>query len=245
MSRHPSPASSPESPAGSSPGSSRSPSQDVFDLYLREDDEDRRSLRISLVVAALVHAALLWVTLPALSGPEIPEPEEQKVFVVAPPPRYQKPPPPTPERPQAVREVPMPDDTPDDPEPIVFEEPAPVEPPEIPDPILPIPDAPPPPPEPQGPIQVGGEIERPERVHYVEPVYPEMARRVRKAGPVILQAVIAKDGSVKDLKVLRGLPFQLTEAALDAVRQWRYTPTALNGKPVEVKMTVTVIFELS
>lgn len=232
--------------------SSRSPetrvgtSTDVFDLYLREDDEDRRSLRISLFVAALVHIVLLSVTLPAMSGPVIPDAEEPDVILLSPTPRWKKPPPPPPpEHRQEAREVPMPDDTPDDPEPIVLDEVIPTPDPLMSDTLdLAIPDAPPPM-EPEGPVLVGGEIERPERVHYVDPEYPEIARKVRKEGPVILEAIIAKDGRVKDLKVLKSQPFQLTEAALEAVRQWRYSVSTLNGKPVEVKMTVTVIFSLS
>lgn len=219
---------------------------DVFDLYLREDDEDRRSLRISLIVAGLVHLVLLSVTLPAMSGPEIPDAEEQTVFLVAPPPRWKKQPPPPPEtQKQEVREIPMPDETPHDEEPIVLDEPDPIEEPVITDILdIDIPDAPPPM-EPDGPVTAGGEVERPERVHYVDPTYPEIARKARIEGVVILEAIIAKDGSVKNVRVLKNLPFQLTEAAVRAVQQWRYTPSALNGKPVEVKMTVTVNFKLS
>ncbi|MDA8020982.1 MAG: TonB family protein [Thermoanaerobaculia bacterium] len=233
-------------PASRTPKQKPAPSNDIFDVYLREDDEDRNSLRISLIVAGLVHLVLLSVTLPAMSGPEIPEPEEKTVFLVAPPPRWKKPPPPPPEtQPQEVREIPMPDDTPDDPEPIVLDEPDPVEMPEISDTLdLAIPEAPPAM-EPEGPVVVGGEIERPERVHYVDPVYPDIARRARVEGAVILEAIIAKDGTVRDLRVLKSRPFQLTEAALDAVKKWRYSVSTLNGKPVEVKMTVTVIFSLS
>lgn len=233
-----------ETPRRSEAGSPRPP--DVLDLYLREDDEDSRSLRISLVVAAVFHLVLLLVTLPAMSGPVIPEAEKPQVIQLAPTPRWKRPPPPKPpELREDVREVPMPDDTPDEDEPIRLEDPDPVPVPKTRDPlVLDIPDGPPIQ-EPDGPIAVGGEVERPERVHYVDPVYPEIARRVRHQGPVILEAVIAKDGTVKDLKVLKSLPFLLTESALDAVKQWRYSVSTLNGKPVEVKMTVTVIFKLS
>lgn len=226
--------------------STRPKSTDVFDVYLREDDEDRRSLRVSLVVAALVHLVLLWVTLPAMSGPEIPDAEEPNVIVLAQTPKWKKPPPPPPPDVQKeVLEIPMPDETPHDEEPIEFDVVIPEQLPVVTDPFdFDIPDAPPVK-EPVGPVQVGGEIERPERLVNVEPRYPEIARKARIEGIVILEAVLSKDGSVKDLKVLRGQPFQLTEAALDAVKQWRYSVSTLNGKPVEVKMTVTVIFSLS
>ena len=226
--------------------STRPTSRDVFDVYLREDDEDRRSLRVSLVVAVIFHLALLWVTLPAMSGPEIPEAEKPKVVMLTPTPKWKKPPPQPPETPkQDVREIPMPDDTPHEEEQIVLDEPPPPVQDRTTDIIdLHIPDAPPIM-EPDGPVIAGGEVERPERVHYVDPLYPEIARRARIDGTVILEAIIAKDGTVKDLKVLKGRPFQLTEAALAAVKQWRYSVSTLNGKPVEVKMTVTVIFNLS
>ena len=64
-------------------------------------------------------------------------------------------------------------------------------------------------------------------------------------GIVIIEATIAKDGSVKDAKILRNGPLAaLDQAALDAVKQWKYTPTLLSGTPVEVVMSVTVVFTL-
>lgn len=221
---------------------------DVFDLYLREDDEDRRSLRLSLLVAAVVHIVLLAVTLPAMSGPAIPAEKDRVLITVQPTPRFKKPPPP-PEEPPREREaveIPMPDDTPHDEEPLVLDEPDPVVEPLRTDDLdgLPIPDAPPVV-EPDGPVVVGGEIERPERVHSVDPAYTEPARKARIEGVVILEATIDKSGGVKNVRVLRSLPLGLTDNAVNAVKQWRYRPTALNGKPVEVKMTVTVIFSLN
>lgn len=228
------------SPAGASPA------DEVFDLYLREDDEDRRSLRLSLVVAAMVHLVLLGVTLPALSEAEVEPAEEKKVIRIAPTPRFVKKPPPPPDEPppQRVREVPMPDETPDEEEipPPRLEEP-PVE-PRHDDPLsLDIPEAPPEP-EPEGPVRLG-QVDAPQRVHWVEPEYTEPARRVRVQGTVFLQATIDERGRVVDLEVLRGLPMGLTESAVRAVSQWRYEPSALNGKPVAVLMTVTVHFELN
>jgi protein TonB len=78
----------------------------------------------------------------------------------------------------------------------------------------------------------------------VQPVYPPLARQTRIQGTVKLHAIIAKDGSVQQLEVLSGHPL-LVQAALDAVRQWRYKPTLLNGEPVEVDTTVDVIFSLN
>jgi protein TonB len=101
----------------------------------------------------------------------------------------------------------------------------------------------PPPPPPAAPVRVGGEIQSPRKIHDAMPAYPPVARMAKIGGIVIVDATIAKDGSVKDAKILRGQPL-LNQAALEAVSQWRYTPTLLNGQPVEVLMTVTVTFEI-
>ena len=84
----------------------------------------------------------------------------------------------------------------------------------------------------------------PELLHRVNPEYPELARRARMEGFVILQAVIDKQGNVTDVEVLRGLGLGLDVAAMDAVKQWKYTPTTYNGRPVEVILTVNVVFQL-
>ncbi len=81
-------------------------------------------------------------------------------------------------------------------------------------------------------------------VHRVQPTYPPLARQARIQGSVVIAAVIGKDGSIQNLKVMSGHPM-LTSAALEAVRQWKYRPYFLNGEPVEVDTTVTVNFTLS
>ncbi len=93
-------------------------------------------------------------------------------------------------------------------------------------------------------VRVGGDIKEPKKIKDAKPVYPPLAQTAKISGIVIIEAIIAKDGSIRDAKILRGLPM-LTDAALEAVRQWRYTPTTLNGVPVEVVMTVTVNFTLN
>ena len=100
-----------------------------------------------------------------------------------------------------------------------------------------------PPPKPTGPVRVGGNIHAPAKLNSVPPSYPPMAKRARVEGTVILEATISSQGRVTDVKVLRGIPL-LDEAAVDAVRQWSYSPTLLNGIPVPVVMTVTVNFHL-
>jgi protein TonB len=94
------------------------------------------------------------------------------------------------------------------------------------------------------PLAVGGRIRAPQKIHDVPPVYPAIAVQARIEGLVILEAVIGPDGHVRDLRVLRSVAL-LDQAALDAVRQWTFTPTLLNGEPVAVAMTITVQFRLS
>ena len=74
------------------------------------------------------------------------------------------------------------------------------------------------------------------------PVYPQIAQQARVTGTVILEAVLSPTGEVSNVKVVRSVPL-LDAAAVDAVAQWRYAPTLLNGTPVSVLMTVTVRFE--
>lgn len=93
------------------------------------------------------------------------------------------------------------------------------------------------------PVRVGGSIKTPTKVRDVPPIYPPDAQMARIQGVVILEATIAADGRVFDAKVLRSIPL-LDQAALDAVRQWEFTPTYLEGVPVPVIMTVTVNFTL-
>jgi len=102
----------------------------------------------------------------------------------------------------------------------------------------------PPPPRPHGPLRVGGNVQAARIVNRVQPIYPPLARQTRISGTVRLHAIISKDGTIQQLEVLSGHPL-LQQAALDAVRQWRYQPTLLNGEPVEVDTTIDVIFSLN
>lgn len=83
------------------------------------------------------------------------------------------------------------------------------------------------------------------KVHDVTPQYPQMAKIARVQGPVVLAAVIGKDGTIQGLRVVSSASTLLNQAALDAVKQWRYRPYILNGEPVEVDTTITVNFTLS
>ncbi len=112
------------------------------------------------------------------------------------------------------------------------------------------PPSPPPPPLPPPPpitqaerIRQGGDVQAANLIYQVNPVYPWLARQTRVQGAVVMEAVINKEGSIESLRVITGHPL-LNQAALDAVKQWRYRPTMLNGEPVEVITTVTVTFTL-
>lgn len=103
---------------------------------------------------------------------------------------------------------------------------------------------PPPPPVERKPLRVGGQIQPPRRLVSVAPVYPRVAQAARVEGTVEIEALIGEDGRVRNAKVIKGKPW-LNEAALTAVGQWVFTPTRLNGEPVAVIMTVTVVFRLN
>ena len=104
--------------------------------------------------------------------------------------------------------------------------------------------APPPPKPVQQRIRQGGSVQAALLVNKVQPVYPPLARQTRISGTVRLHAIIAKNGSVEQLEVMSGHPL-LVRAAMDAVQQWKYKPTLLNGDPVEVDTTIDVIFSLN
>jgi len=98
-------------------------------------------------------------------------------------------------------------------------------------------------PPPAVPIRLHAGIREPRKIVDVAPIYPVLAQASRIEGLVIIEAIIDEHGAVQSARVLRSLPL-LDEAALAAVRQWRYTPALLNGVPVPVIMTVTVRFQL-
>jgi len=81
-------------------------------------------------------------------------------------------------------------------------------------------------------------------IHRVQPEYPSLARQARIQGQVSLRAIISRDGRIENLQVENGHPL-LVQAAIDAVRQWRYRPYMLNGEPVEVETQITVNFTLA
>ena len=105
---------------------------------------------------------------------------------------------------------------------------------------------PPPPSEPvahHGPYLVGGKVQAPRLIRQVQPVYPVLAREAKMQGDVVIDTIINERGEVTQMKLVSGSPL-LAEAAFNAVGQWKYAPTLLNGTPVALEMEVTVHFNL-
>ncbi len=94
------------------------------------------------------------------------------------------------------------------------------------------------------PLRVGGDVREPKKIKDVRPVYPPEAKAAGVQGLVILEIVIDTKGTVRQTQILRSVPL-LDAAAVEAVVQWEYVPTLMNGEPIELLMTVTVNFTLA
>jgi periplasmic protein TonB len=222
----------------------------LYSILLKEED-DPKPRQIAFLVAILIHILLITMTFPKFSKPQLSEKKKEVVYVA----RWVPPPPPKVERPKQViqedlkaRKVPVPDPTPDEPEPIREPEPEP-EPVPIPPDVDIVIGAPEPPPMDEGPVRAGfGGVTYPVLIESTKvlPIYPELARKAKVTGNVILEAIIRKDGTVGGIKVLRspGANLGFEEAAIDAVAQWRYKPGVQNGRPVDVYFTIVVDFVL-
>ncbi|MEM6792382.1 MAG: TonB family protein [Acidobacteriota bacterium] len=217
----------------------------AYDTFSLEENEDNRAFRFAIIGALIFHAALLIVNFPKFAKQTEAKEKVKKVYVVQqvrfqPPPPKQKQEIPKPK----AKKVPIPDPTPDEPEPIRIDEPEPeIDLPEVDDIVFGIPDAPPVA-EPEGPIHVGGDVTKPEKISAPQPQYTEIARKARIQGVVIVQAIIDKQGTVTNVKVLKSLPMGLSEQAIDAIKKWKFKPATLNGKPVDVYYNLTVNFRL-
>ena len=95
------------------------------------------------------------------------------------------------------------------------------------------------------PIRVAGEIAQANLISKVQPVYPPAAKKAGIQGVVLLDVTISKDGMPEDIQVLSSPNDDLTQSAEDAVRQWRYRPTLLNGQPVTIIAEVKVSYTLA
>lgn len=235
-------------------------------LSLREPAPGERSksaLTASVSVAAHVVVLGALLVLPLLSDDRLPEQAgEVRAFFATPLELQPPPPPPPPAAARAAARVAAPRPVPKD----AFTVPV-----EVPQQIVPeagidlgveggasggveggvpggvvggivggLPEAPPPPVQ---PLRVGDVVKEPRKLKDVQPVYPPLALSSRLQGVVILECVVNTRGRVQEAKVLRGVPL-LDQAALDAVREWVYSVTLVDGVPVPVIMTVTVSFRL-
>jgi protein TonB len=108
----------------------------------------------------------------------------------------------------------------------------------------PPPPPPPPPPAPAKPVRIGGQISAPALLRRVEPEYPGIASAARLTGIVILEAVVDKEGCIESVRVLRSRHPFLDHAAIDAVKQWQYSPLVLNGIATPFVLTVTFNFSV-
>lgn len=227
---------------------------DVTDPSVRVGSRSRYTVPLSFAAHLVVMAVVLLV--PLMATGMLPTPRETSIFVAAPPPPAPPPPPRTapPEKPLPVAPDAAPVETPAVITPETgleagFEQHAPRVDGGIGGTVVGVgsdalvPPPPPPPPPPPQPVIVGGKIAAPSKLRDVAPIYPALAQAARVQGMVILRATIDSTGQVIDLAVLKSIPL-LDQAALDAVRQWQYSPTMLNGVPVPVVMTVTVSFAL-
>ena len=248
--------------------------QRLFEDLVDSDVKAHRTGQgLTVPVSVAVHVVLigLVVVVPILYSEDFPEPAATAVIAFfeppAPPP---PPPPPPPPKAKPKRKRPRPKIKPK-PQAVVQEAPKFTAPVEVPEEIIPdepdfgldefgmeggveggvpggviggvvggLPDAPPPP----SAVRVGGNIKEPKKIKHVTPTYPDIARQARVQGVVILECTISPQGRVTNVKVLRGIPL-LDKSAVDAVKQWIYTPTLLNGVPVPVIMTVTVNFKFA
>jgi TonB family protein len=221
----------------------------VPSFIFEEAEGSKRILYWAVAAAALLHLGLFFVTFPSFRREPQVVATAQKVYVIQSV-RFQQPKPAQaePMRKKRAKKVPIPDPTPDLPEPIRT---ADVEVPQL-DitqigdiDVAFIPDAPP------GAgigipsaMPLGGNVRPPVKIHAPQPGYTEEARQARVQGVVILQAIIDAAGRVTNLKVLKGLPHGLAEAALETVRTWQFEPATLEGEAVPVYYNFTVNFSL-
>ena len=225
----------------------------AFDVpqFLLTAEEDRRPMIWGAAAAAVLHLILFLITLPQMRQEVRTLDRPQRAYVIQAV-RFQPPEPsqaPTaPPKPKA-RKVPIPDPTPDLPEPILDERfvAPPIELPQVGDgyAIASVPDAPPGPGGGSGTaLHLGGDIAPPVKVFGPQPGYTEEARQARVQGVVILQAIIDVLGNVTNVRVLKGLPEGLAESAVATVQTWRFRPATLDGEPVPVYYNFTVNFSL-
>jgi protein TonB len=236
----------------------------MFDLITGRVQHAPRHQAVSVLVTSvaqmMIASAIVLATLLVVESP-LPQAAMMMAFVAPPPP---PPPPPPPKAPEPARL--------DASKPVPTTGAAPVEPPAEITPerppvdfddeefegvpggivggiagglesLFPPPPPPPTPPPPRGPVRVGGQIKEPALISKVDPVYPGVAISANIEGTVILEAIVDEEGRVETVRVLRSVSV-LDRPALEAVKQWRYSPVILNGRPEKFILTVAVTFRL-
>ena len=213
--------------------------------YLLTLEEEKRPLRWAILAAFVFHVILLVVSFPELTAAPRDETIHRPLYVVQPV-RF-KPPAPSQTRKvpkKKTRKIPIPDPTPDLPEPIL-EEDEPVELDLDLDSIGDFLDIPPAPSGgPGGAIAVRGDVRPPVKIVFPQPRYTEEARKARIKGVVILQAIVDATGKVSRIKILKDLPQGLGQSAVDTVKSWEFKPATLKGEPVPVYFNLTISFSL-
>jgi TonB family protein len=222
----------------------------MYSHYFEGSEEDKKPAQIAFLVAMFVHVFILYVTFPEFSMSS-PVPAEDKVVYVQtwrpPPPPQKEPPKPIEQRKQKTKKIPIPDPTPEEPEPIIEPEPEPEPEPLPPDMIALIGTPAPPPIGNTGPLIAGvGGVSNPVLLDKIQPLYPDLARKAGIQGKVFLQATVSKAGDVINVAVVSCTAPKLgfEEAALAAVRKWKYKPGEQNGQPVDVYFNVSVDFTI-
>jgi len=197
---------------------------------LRGDPRERAWIARGVVVALVLHAGVLFARVPNWGEPRRVDPPAEQAMQVQflkpqppPPPKVEKPKP----KPQA-KKIPRPDPTPTEPEPEPEPEP----------PVVETPPVQAPPPQPAGPVRVSPG-QGPGLIKRVEPQYPPLLQSSRIQGAVVIDAVIHKDGTIGEIKVLQSSNPMFEKSAVDAIKQWRYTES-----PYDVILTVRVNFTL-
>ncbi len=225
---------------------------------IKADLADRRRLKIALTVALVAHVVFFLISFPTFTR-EVHHPGRQARVFVMEQVRFQKKPPAKAEQPKQkipekkAKKIPIPDPTPDDPEPIeVLELDVPdLEPSDVDQVVFGIPDGPDPGSGPTGvgdfqgdAMQLGDGVSKPKVISKPWPPYTEDARLNRIQGVVLLTGIVDEVGDVQNLKVIKGLPLGLDEKAIETVSTWKYEPASFEGRPVAVHMTFSIGFWL-
>lgn len=214
-----------------------------------ETKDDRKPMKVAIVLAVLAHAVFFILQIPEGRARPLHVGQKKAVYAVKQV-RFQPPPPraeqQVPKKKEKKRVIPIPDPTPEEPEPIRVAE---LEVPEVDfysdsDAVFGIPEGPPGPGRSVQAIRMTGDITPPQKVFAPTPRYTEEGRQSRTQGVVILEAVVDTAGNVDDVKVLKGLPNGLSEEAVQTASTWKYRPALLDGKPVAVFLNLTIRFSL-